>query len=122
MLKIAVICVLSRSVVPDSATPLTLALHAPLFMGILQARLLVWVTMPSSRNNNMGLSLKGVPLVSTHLSLSFPQFSLHPIEPSNFEFVILLSCLLQAQLRRNKNKGNKLPFLISLSSCMAVLL
>ena len=31
------------------ATPWTVALQAPLFMGILQARILEWVAMPSSR-------------------------------------------------------------------------
>ena len=33
---------LSRSVVSHSATPWTVACHAPLFMGILQARILEW--------------------------------------------------------------------------------
>ena len=32
------------------ATPLTVAHQAPLSMGILQARILEWVTMPSSRD------------------------------------------------------------------------
>ena len=38
----------SRSVVSDSATPWTVARQAPLSMGILQARILEWVAMPSS--------------------------------------------------------------------------
>ena len=37
------------SVVSDSATPWTVACQAPLSMGILQARILEWLTMPSSR-------------------------------------------------------------------------
>ena len=40
--------VLSHSVVPDSATPWTVAHQAPLSMGILQARILEWVAMPSA--------------------------------------------------------------------------
>ena len=42
------VCVLSRSVVSDSVTPWTAAHQAPLAMGILQARILEWVAMPSS--------------------------------------------------------------------------
>ena len=36
----------SHSVVSDSCTPWTVALQAPLFKGILQARILEWVAMP----------------------------------------------------------------------------
>ena len=43
--------VLSRSVVLDSATPGTAAHQAPLSMGIVQARILEWVAMPSSRGS-----------------------------------------------------------------------
>ena len=43
------VCVLSRSVMSDSATPWTVACQTPLSLGILQARLLGWVAMPSSR-------------------------------------------------------------------------
>ena len=43
---------LSSSVVSDAATPGTVAHHAPLFMGILQARVLKWVAMPSSRGSS----------------------------------------------------------------------
>ena len=44
--------VLSRSVVSDSATPWTVARQAPLSMGILQARGLEWIVMPSSRGSS----------------------------------------------------------------------
>ena len=40
---------LSRSVVSDSVTPWTVAYQASLSMEILQARILEWVSMPSSR-------------------------------------------------------------------------
>ena len=40
---------LSRSVMSNSCNPLNIALQAPLSMGILQARILEWVAMPSSR-------------------------------------------------------------------------
>ena len=41
--------VLSHSVMSNSATPWTVAHQAPLSMGILQAGILEWVAMPSSR-------------------------------------------------------------------------
>ena len=43
------LAVFSRSVMSDSVTPWTVARLAPLSMGILQARILGWVAMPSSR-------------------------------------------------------------------------
>ena len=45
------VCV-SRSVVSDSASPWTVAHHAPLSMGILQARILEWVAIPSFRGSS----------------------------------------------------------------------
>ena len=44
-------CMLSRSVMPDSDTPWSAARQAPLFMGILQVRILEWVALPSSRGS-----------------------------------------------------------------------
>ena len=43
---------LSHSVVSDSATSSTVAHQVPLSMGILQARILEWVAMPSSRGSS----------------------------------------------------------------------
>ena len=43
--------VLSYSVVAD-VTPWTIAHQAPLSMGLLQARILEWVAMPSSRGSS----------------------------------------------------------------------
>ena len=40
------------SVMSDSVTPWTVARQAPLSMGILQARILEWVAMPSSRGSS----------------------------------------------------------------------
>ena len=46
-------CMLSRfSCVQLFATPRTAARQAPLFMGILQARILQWVAMPSPRGSS----------------------------------------------------------------------
>ena len=45
-------CVLCHSVVSDSATLWTVARQAPLSMGILQARILEWVAMLSSRGSS----------------------------------------------------------------------
>ena len=42
----------SRSIVLDSATPRTVARRAPLSMGILRARILEWVAMPSSTGSS----------------------------------------------------------------------
>ena len=42
----------SHSVLYNSATPWTVAHQAPLSMGILQARILEWVAMPSSRGSS----------------------------------------------------------------------
>ena len=45
------VCVMfSHSAVSDSATPWTVAHQAPLSMGILQVRILEWVTMTPSRD------------------------------------------------------------------------
>ena len=44
--------VLSHSVVSDFATPWTVPHQAPLSMGILQARILEWIAMPSSRGSS----------------------------------------------------------------------
>ena len=47
-----VCCVLSHSVVSDSVTPWTVARQAPLSMWILQARILEWVAMSSSKGSS----------------------------------------------------------------------
>ena len=46
------VCVLSCSVVSDSATSWTVARWAPLSMEFPQARILEWVAMPSSRGSS----------------------------------------------------------------------
>ena len=46
------LCVLSRSVMSNSVTPWTVACQAPVSTGILQARTLEWVAMPSSRGSS----------------------------------------------------------------------
>ena len=45
-------CVVSHSVVSDTATPWTIAHQAPLSMGILQARILDYVAIPFSRGSS----------------------------------------------------------------------
>ena len=44
----SICAVLSCSVLSDSVTPWTAAYQAPLSLGILQARIVEWVAMPSS--------------------------------------------------------------------------
>ena len=46
------VCLLSHSVVSDSAIPQTVARQASLSMGILQARILEWVTVSSFRGSS----------------------------------------------------------------------
>ena len=52
MLAIFSLCVLSHSVVSDSATPWTVDCHTLLSMGILQARIQEWVAMTSSTGSS----------------------------------------------------------------------
>ena len=53
VLKFIYCCaLLSHSVVSDSATPWTAARQAPLSMGILQATILEWIAMPSSKGSS----------------------------------------------------------------------
>ena len=64
--------VLSRSAMSDSATPWTVAHQAPLSLGILQARILEWVTMPSSRGSfNPGIKPRS-PALQVNSSLPEP--------------------------------------------------
>ena len=50
--KLLCYAVLSRSVMSDSVTPWTVAHQALLSMGLLQARILEWVAMLSSRGSS----------------------------------------------------------------------
>ena len=52
LLTVLCCAVLSRSIVSDSAIPWTAARQPPLSLGILQARILEWVAMPSSRTSS----------------------------------------------------------------------
>ena len=71
LLLLPVTCVLSH--VPLFATPWTGAHQAPLSMGILQARILKWVAMPSSREDDWS----GLPF-PTQGDLPDPGFELEP--------------------------------------------
>ena len=50
--RLCAVLVLSRCRVQLFATPWTVACQAPLSMGILQAKILEWVAMPSSRESS----------------------------------------------------------------------
>ena len=52
--KYAVLCLVAQS--SDSVTPWSVACHALPSVGILQARILEWVAMPSSRGSSQGLN------------------------------------------------------------------
>ena len=62
-------CVLTRSVMSDSATPWTVSCQAPLSMGILQARILEWVAIPYSRRSSQ-------PRYQTQVSPMASRFSI----------------------------------------------
>ena len=57
------LCVVG-SVLPDSATPRAAARQAPLSMGILQARILEWVAMPSSKGSSQPRDQTQVSLIA----------------------------------------------------------
>ena len=50
-LRLTVLCLVNQSC-PTLVNPWTVAFQAPLSMGILQARILEWVAMPSSRGSS----------------------------------------------------------------------
>ena len=62
------VCV-SHSATPDSVTPWTVAHQAPLSMGVLQARILEWIAMPSSTGSSQPRS----PTLQADSLLSEPQ-------------------------------------------------
>ena len=65
------VCVLSRSVVFNSATPWTAARQAPLSMGVLQTRVLEWVACPPPGNlPNPGIEPASPALQADSLLLS----------------------------------------------------
>ena len=59
-------------------TPWTLAHQAPLSMGILQARILEWVAMPSSRGSSWPRDPTHIPCASPALASRF--FTAEPLE------------------------------------------
>ena len=71
--------ILSRSVVRLFVTPRTVVLQTPLSMGILQARILAWVAMPSSRGSSQRRDrtrLLNCRRILYHLSLVSPRIQL----------------------------------------------
>ena len=65
--------VLSHSVVSDSSvTPRTIACQAPLSMRILQARILEWVAMPSSRGSSQSRGRTQVSCIGGGFLLAEP--------------------------------------------------
>ena len=67
--KLLLCCALLLSSVQFFATPWTVAHQAPLSMGILQARILEWVTKPSSRGSSQPRS----PTLQADSLLTEPQ-------------------------------------------------
>ena len=70
--------VLSCSVMSDSASPRTVARQALLFMRILQARILEWVALPSSRGSSQPRDLTRSPALQANSLPSEP-----PGKPKN---------------------------------------
>ena len=77
------VCVLSHSVLSNSATSWTVASQTPLSMGILQARTLEWVAIPSSRDHpNPGIKPES-PALTGRFFTTEPPGKLH----SNVDWV-----------------------------------
>ena len=66
--------VLRQTVMSDSATPWTVAHQAPLSMGILWARILEWVAMPSSRGSSKPRDWSQVS-ITIHFLVAFSKLS-----------------------------------------------
>ena len=71
-LKDSLCAVLSLSVMSDSATPWTTARQPPLSLGILQAGILEWVAMPSSRGSSQPRAQTQVSRLQVDSVLSEP--------------------------------------------------
>ena len=57
---------------PALCNPMTIALQAPLFIGILQARILEWVAMPSSRESSKPMGHTQVSCITDRFLPSEP--------------------------------------------------
>ena len=68
---------LSLSCVQLFATPWTVVLQAPLTMGILQARILEWVTMPSSRGSSLPRDQTQVSHIASRFFTSWVTWEVH---------------------------------------------
>ena len=84
------LCVVSRSVVSHSVTPWTVSYQVPLSMGILQARILLWVAMPSSRGSAQ-------PRDQTQIICLFHEF--HHYSICHDIFIYLLMCYILSSCR-----------------------
>ena len=96
--------VLSRSVVSDSATPWTVARQAPLSVGILQARILEWVAMPSSRGSFQ-------PRNPTQVSHTAGEFL---IDWTTREAQVLISYLIHSRVYMSIPMSQFIPLFLSL--------
>ena len=71
---VLVMCVFSCSVVSNSLWPQMVAHQAPLSVGILQARMLEWVAMPSSRGSfHPGIKHRSPALQAESLPAELPE-------------------------------------------------
>ena len=97
-------CVLSCSVMSDSATPQTIAHQAPLSMGILQARILEWVAMSCFLQDlpNPGIESRSPALQADSL----------PVEPPGSPRI--LEWVVYSFSRRSSQPRNRTGF-----SCIA---
>ena len=98
------LCLLSHSVASDSTTPWTAACQAPLSRGILQARILEWVAMPSSRGSSQ---LRGQIQVSRIAGSFFTDWATKEVHiaPYYFPFLLLLWQLFRTILTSQPING-----------------
>ena len=85
MILCVCVCLFSCSIVSDSfVTPWTVAHQTPMSMGILQARILEWVAMPSSRESSQPVDQTQVSCIAGILYQLSHQGSPHPVLKNKF--------------------------------------
>ena len=98
-------------------TPWTVALQAPLSMGILQARILEWVAMPSPPGHLLDPGIEPVISQASSLGRRVLHHEHHLGSPEAFAGSHLQKPPVCAELKR-RLPGSKSPLLLSLNSSL----
>jgi len=94
--------VLSHSVVSDFVTSWTVACQAPLSMGILQARILEWVTMSSSRESSQPMEWTQVSCFSGRFFISWATREALPVYSVQFSHLVMSDSLWPQGLQHSR--------------------